>query len=256
MRRWLRRRRLWFIGAGDGWPKAWRWAASVLIFATIGILSGVIYVQRDKLVALQTSTVVAFETLKGDYARLQQQAAHLEGENQVLRETLEAQKEVVEKATLVSNTAHSQKLADQAMLSELTRQLRRLESENEQLKTDLGFFESVIPKGKGSVRQRVKTLTASRVDPTHIQWRALVVQANKNSDEFKGELVFIVQGTMGGKPWRQTTEESPTPVTLVQYVRMDGLIVVPAALQVESVTAQLRQGAALLSSTTVKMTGK
>jgi hypothetical protein len=131
-----------------------------------------------------------------------------------------------------------------------------LESENEQLKTDLGFFETVIPKSKGSTRQRVKTITAVRVDPTHLQWRALIVQANKNPDEFKGELVFTVQGKLAGQPWKQSTADTPTPVTLLQYVRMDGLIVVPEALELDSLTVQLRQGTRLISTATVKVKPK
>lgn len=256
MRRWLRRRRMWFIGEADGWPRALRWAVTALAFVLVGGLSGVIVVQSQRLDELQTSTVAEFESLKAQFATAQQDLAHLAGENQVLRETLASQKEVVAQATLLHNTAQSQELANQAMVAELTRQLRVLESENEQLKTDLGFFETVIPKGKGSTRQRVKTITAVRIDPTHLQWRALVVQANKNPDEFKGELVFTIQGKLNGSPWKQTTNDTPTPVSLVQYVRMDGVIVVPEALQVESLTAQLRQGSKLISSATVKVKAK
>ena len=256
MRRWLRRRRMWFIGSGDGWPVAWRWAGFALVFALVGALGTIIAVQNQKLDALQSSTVSEFEVLKDQFAQAQQKLAHLQGENSVLRETLASQKDVVEQARLVNNTAESQQLADQAMLSELKRQLLVLESENAQLKTDLGFFEAVIPKGKGSTRQRVKTITAARIDPTHLQWRALIVQANKNPDEFKGELVFVVQGQLDGQPWQLSTRDAPTPVSLVQYVRIDGVIVVPEALEVESLTAQLRQSGKLISSATVKVKSK
>ena len=256
MRRWLRRRRMWFVGSGDGWPRALRWAVTALTLVLVGVLSSVIAVQRERLEQLQTSTVAEFEALKVEFASAQQSLAHLAGENQVLRETLLSQKDVVEQARLLNNTAQSQKLADQAMQAELTRRLRVLESENEQLKTDLGFFETVIPKSKGSTRQRVKTITAVRVDPTHLQWRALIVQANKNPDEFKGELVFTVQGKLAGQPWKQSTADTPTPVALLQYVRMDGLIVVPEALELDSLTVQLRQGTRLISTATVKVKPK
>lgn len=241
------------MSAGDGWPTAWRWATTVVIGLSIAVLSAVIYLQQRQLNALETNIVADFEAMKSEYAQVQNELSTAQGENKVLRETLDAQKEVFEKAQLLTNTAQSQRLADSAMLAELTDQLRQLEAENEQLKTDLGFFETMIPKSRGSSTQRVKTVTAVRTAPTELSWRALVVQARKNAEEFKGELIFQVKGQLLGKPWELTTTASPTPVTLVQYLQLDGVIVVPAALNVETLTAQLRQSGRLVSSTTIKL---
>jgi DNA gyrase/topoisomerase IV subunit A len=253
VKRWLRRRRLWFMSSGDGWPSAWRWTATAILGLTIGALSAVIYLQHQQLTLLETSTVADFEALKKEHVQLQNELATAEGENKVLQETLAAQKDIFEKAQLLTNTAQSQRLADNAMLAELSDQLRQLEAENEQLKTDLGFFETMIPNSQGSSRQRVKTVTAVRVGPTELAWRALVVQARKNADEFSGELVFVVKGRLFGKPWELSTSASPTPVTLVQYLQLDGVIVVPAALEVQTLTAQLRRADQLISSTTIKV---
>jgi uncharacterized FlaG/YvyC family protein len=197
------------------WPIKWVLAAVVLGFcASISLwafefgkdLAGIDQGEKEQLAAL-----------KADYAKL---------------------KEERDKAQSVANVSGSLMTAERALQEKLTHTVKQLEAENRALKEDLGFFERLIPSTT-SESFGIRGLQAE-VLPTHqLKWQVLVLQSAKNPDEFKGQLVVTVSGLLNGKAWTTGLADGIMPFEVKQYRRLDGLIELPAQVQVKSVMVKV-----------------
>ncbi|MGE0099129.1 MAG: DUF6776 family protein [Hydrogenophaga sp.] len=205
------------------WPMRWLLGAIVLGFS--GALA-----------------VWAFEFGK-DIAGLDRNAAlelmQLRREVQVLRSNLN-------ESQSVSNTSESLLIAERATQEQLMMQIRQLQADNLALRSDLGFFERLIP-GSGTDALSIRGLQAERVSDTQLRWQVLMMQASKNAPDFKGTLEVIFVGTLDGKPWTTTQAPTPQPVLIKGYLRMEGLVDVPAQAVVKNVTARILQGSSVRS---------
>ncbi|WP_428290283.1 DUF6776 family protein [Hydrogenophaga sp.] len=186
--------------------------------------------------------VWAFEFGK-DIAGLDRNAAlelmQLRREVQVLRSNLN-------ESQSVSNTSESLLIAERATQEQLMMQIRQLQADNLALRSDLGFFERLIP-GSGTDALSIRGLQAERVSDTQLRWQVLMMQASKNAPDFKGTLEVIFVGTLDGKPWTTTQAPTPQPVLIKGYLRMEGLVDVPAQAVVKNVTARILQGSSVRS---------
>lgn len=205
------------------WP--FRWVLGALVLGFSGALA-----------------VWAFEFGK-DIAGLdrnaQQELAQLRREVQILRSDLiEAQS--------VANTSDSLLIAERSTQEQLMMQIRQLQADNELLRSDLGFFERLIP-GSGNDSLSIRGLQAERLSPTQLKWQVLMIQASKNAPDFKGALEVKLTGTLAGKPWVATSAPAPQPVLIKGYLRMEGVVDVPAQAVVENVTAKILQGSSVRS---------
>lgn len=198
-------------------------------------------------------TRLALEAALRDQAQQQEELLQLRARNRVLEDQVAQQVGVVSQAQALTNTAQSQTLADQAAQNELSRQLKLLQQENGRLKQNLAFFQSTIPKDgvKGGVALR--SFEAQRITPTQLHWQALIVQPVKNAQTWTGHLSITVSGVRDGKPWSQGLADGPKPVSLVQFVRLNGLINLPAGAEAQVITAQLLQGKRVLAVQTQKI---
>jgi hypothetical protein len=252
MRRWLRRRRLWFVGAGSGLPQAWRWTLTLLALVIVIALTVTIYLKNQALEGLQTKTLVAYQQLQEDNASLRGEVAQLRQENTALREAVDSQRDVVSSAQQISNTVEAQTIADKALQTELVNQIRLLQQENQKLKSDLGFFESVVPKASGRAGLKIRTLRAQKLDPTQVRWRILVVQAVKNPPPFEGRIELTLTGLLNGKPWSQAPASGPVAVNLVQYLRLEGVMNLPEGVELKTLSAKLMKKDQVLAVETFK----
>lgn len=205
------------------WP--FRWVLGALVLGFSGALA-----------------VWAFEFGK-DIAGLdrnaQQELAQLRREVQILRtDLIEAQS--------VANTSDSLLIAERSTQEQLMMQIRQLQADNELLRSDLGFFERLIP-GSGNDSLSIRGLQAERLSPTQLKWQVLMIQASKNAPDFKGALEVTLAGTLAGKPWVATSAPAPQPVLIKGYLRMEGVVDVPAQAVVENVTAKILQGSSVRS---------
>ena len=147
---------------------------------------------------------------------------------------------------------HAILTTEKAAQEKLTSNARQLEVENQKLKSDLGFFEQLIPTG-GAAGASIRGLQVELLKPTELKWQVLVIQAAKNPAEFSGQIELSFAGTESGKPWSGTLSSGLVPVAVKQYGRLDGLYAVPPNVVVKSVTAKLLQGQAVRSMQTVKL---
>lgn len=168
-----------------------------------------------------------------------------------LRGEVVALREALGKSQLVSNTSDSLLTAERAAQEQIRLQLRQLEIENQTLRSDLGFFERLMP-GTGSEALDIRGLQVERVAESKIRWQALMIQPTKNAPEFKGTLEITLTGTQDGKPWSTADAPRTQGVVIRGYLREEGVMEVPPSAVVKTVTARLLQGSAVKSVRTVR----
>lgn len=180
------------------------------------------------------------------------QLQRLRIENADLAAQLEHTKLALTAAQSVANTADTVLTTEKVAQQKLLDANRLLESENLRLKSDLGFFEQLIP-ASGVAGLSLRGLQAQHLTSGELKWQVLVIQANKNPVEFKGRLEITFNGVDNGKPWTSDMPNGPIPVTLTQYGRMEGVFRVPPNVVVKSITAKVMEGAAMRATHTLKL---
>jgi len=174
-----------------------------------------------------------------------QELEQLRTEVQVLRTDLG-------KSQSISNTAESLLTAEKAAQEQLMLRIQQLESDNQLLRSDLGFFERLMPS-TGSDEMSIRGLQVERVAAGQLKWQVLMIQAQKNAPDFKGSLEVAFTGTLDGKPWSMKQAPAPQAVQVKSYLRQEGLVDVPAQAVVKTVTAKILQGGAVKSTQTLKL---
>lgn len=179
----------------------------------------------------------AFEfgkTLAGLDSRTHQELIELRAELAKLR--LERDKDVS-----WSNTSGSLLALEKAAQEKMAIRIRQLESVNQNLRDDLGFFEKLLP-ASGLNTASIRGLQAEALTHTQLKWQVLVIQPVKDAPEFKGKLDLTVEGFKSGKVWSMTLPAGAQPLLFRQYSRLEGVLELPADTQVKTVTAKLTEG--------------
>jgi hypothetical protein len=156
------------------------------------------------------------------------------------------------KAQEVANTSQSLLTTEQVAQEQLGLQIKQLQSDNEMLRSDLGFFERLLPSAGGGALN-IRGLQAERISSAQYKWQVLIIQAAKNSPEFNGKIQVSLSGTLNGKPWSINTNASPEPVVVRSYLRKEGLIEVPQQAVIKSITAQIERDGSTVSVHTTKL---
>jgi hypothetical protein len=147
-------------------------------------------------------------------------------------------------ARTVANTADSLLTTEKVAQEQLLLQIRQLEQDNQALRSDLGFFERLIPGG-GAAGLSIRGVQAERLSDTQLKWQVLLIQAEKNAPEFRGQLEVSVTGQLAGKVWTGVFNGKPQSVSVQRYLRQEGVMDLPPGLVVKSMTAKVLQGAAV-----------
>lgn len=161
------------------------------------------------------------------------------------REAVDMRAELLE-AQARSNTADGQLTAERTVIEQLRLQIRQLEADNQSLRSDLGFFERLIPSGNDD-GLAIRGLQAERLSPTQWRWQVLMIQPARRAPEFHGSLEVSFTGTLAGKPWTARQAPVPQPVLVKGYLRQEGVVELPAQAEIKSVTAKVLQGSAVRS---------
>jgi hypothetical protein len=141
-----------------------------------------------------------------------------------------------EKAVSIANTAESLLKTEKAAQDKLAQQLKQAEADNMALKSDLGFFERLLPAG-ASEGLIVRGLQAELPSPGQVRYQLLVMQAGKVQSS--GRYEITLSGTFDGKPWAFVQPGGPQPVQLKQYLRVGGLLDHPAQAVVKTVSVRV-----------------
>jgi hypothetical protein len=182
-----------------------------------------------------------------------EQLAQMRMENDALRGQLGVLNDERNKAQSVANTVDTLLIAEKVSQEKLTALNRQLEADNQQLKSDLGFFEQLIPASGGSAGIAIRGLQAEMQTTGLLKWQVLVIQAVKNPAEFRGQLELTFAGLENGKPWVAKLPAGSQPMVVKQYGRLDGLYPVPANVVIKNVTARVLEGQTVRAVQTLKL---
>lgn len=199
------------------WPLRWAMAALVLGFSAALALWAFEF--GKAIAGLDRGVPVAPEVLNGQIEQLRSER---------------------DKAQSIANTAESLLMAERTSLERLADQVRALEAENLALKGDLGFFERLLPTGKGSLV--VRGAQAEVVGAGQLRFQLLVMQKGKSPSEFKGRYELSLRGQMNGKSWAQAAPGGGRPLQFRQYQRVDGVLDFPGPAVVEIVHVKVVDG--------------
>lgn len=156
------------------------------------------------------------------------------------------------KAQAVADTVQTLLATGKAAEEKMVLTSRQLEADNQKLKSELGFFERLIPAA-GATGANIRGVQVELLRTGELKWQVLVIQAAKNPAEFSGQLELAFVGLDHGKPWSAGLPSGALPVAVKQYGRLEGLFTVPPNVVVKSVTAKLLQGQALRSVQTATL---
>jgi hypothetical protein len=214
------------------WPIAWALAAVVLGFsAAIGLW--------------------AFEKGK-DIAGLDSDAKQ---ELASLRDEVRTLRLDQEKAQSVANTSESLLTAERAAQEKLIAQVKQLESDNRQLKDELGFYERLIPS-TGNEGVAIRGLQAeSMSEGRQLKWQIVLIQPQKNAPEFNGKIEVTLSGTLAGKPWTQIAGGSAQSIKFRQSQRVENVVDVPEQVVVKQISARVTEGSTVRAVQSVKLAG-
>lgn len=189
----------------------------------------------------------AFETGR-DIAGLDREAQR---ELAMLRREVAQLREERDKAQAIANSAESLLKMEQVAQERLGQQLRVVEIENQELKSDLGFFERLLPAG-GDAGPAIRALQVEDAGEGRLRYQLLVMQPGKAPAEFQGRYDVTLVGLRQGQPWSALAAGAPWPLRLRQYRRVDGVVDHPDDAVVQSVQVRvLDQRGAVRATQTV-----
>jgi hypothetical protein len=152
-----------------------------------------------------------------------------------------------DKAQSIANTAESLLKTEKSAQESLVQQLRTAEATNQTLRSDLGFYERLLPAPGDGLAIRgfqVEAMTEGK-----FSYLMLVIQSGKSRGEFKGKYDMSVTGTLDGKPWTQQVVGGAKPLTVTQSARFEGVLELPPNVVVKTVQARIMDGAGIVKST-------
>ena len=180
-----------------------------------------------------------------DVQRLQREAAQLHNQ-------LDAMREERDKALSLADTSTTLMTAEKAAQERLVSVNKQLESDNQKLRDDLGFFEKLIPAA-GNETLAIRGLQAELQDGHSVKWQVLVIQPQKNAAEFNGRLEITFNGTQSGRPWSATLPEGPQAIKLRQYARAEGVVELPPQTQLRGVSVKVMDGSGVKAVQSIKL---
>lgn len=147
----------------------------------------------------------------------------------------------------IVNSASSQIKVEQTAAERLAGQIKTLEEENARLKSDVAYFESLLPAGSGS--DAGVTIRRFEVTPdaggSQIRYRAMIMQGGRQEREFTGNVQLLVHTVSGGRPgtWSWPDQAGAEArergkIGFKRYQRLEGVIDLPPGTVARSV--QLR----------------
>ena len=157
-----------------------------------------------------------------------------------------------EKVVSIANTAESLLKTEKTVQDKLALQLKQAESENLVIKSDLGFFQRLLPAA-ASDGLMIRALQVEPQAAGRTRYQLLVMQAGKTPPEFKGRYDITLIGLLDGKPWSLSMPGGAQPLQLKQYLRVEGSLEHPAQAVVKTASVRVTDpSGAVRAALTVK----
>lgn len=196
------------------WPL--RWAVVALTLGFSAALASWAFEFGKEIAGLDKSSRTELEQLRVEVAKLR-------AENEQFRS--------------VADTAGSLVKTERAAQERLAQQVRQLESEKQMLQADLGFFEGLLPVSSDGVQ--VRGLQADvRSLPGQVRYQMMLMQSGRAAAEFNGRYELHLSGQLDGRAWTRTVSPDQ-PVTLRQYLRLEGTVDLSEGIVLKAVQARI-----------------
>ncbi len=162
-----------------------------------------------------------------------------------LQEELERLRSERDQFSTTVNSAESQLNIERAAQKQLVSQVKALEVENNKLKEDLAFFESLLPADTGPNGISVRSLTADIIGPNQLRYRLLVMQGAKGNRDFSGNLQLMVTVLQNGNnamivfPDGKTGDTDKFKLAFRHYQRIEGVLTLPEGVTMKAVHARI-----------------
>lgn len=157
-----------------------------------------------------------------------------------------------DQAQSVANTADTLLTTQKVSQEKLAAQIKQLQADNQSLRDDLRFFETLLPTSSAS-GIAIRGLQAELGNGHAIKWQVLAMQSQKNAPEFNGRIELTFTGLQGGKPWVATPPGGAQAFKLKQYGRMTGAFELPPQVLVKGVTAKILDGSVVKATQSIKL---
>jgi hypothetical protein len=218
------------------WPFRWAVAAIVLGFcAAIGLWA---FEFGKDIAGLDKGSKEELVRLRAELTETQAELARVKDER--------------DHAQSIANTAGTIVTTEKASYERMQAQAKQLEAENRTLRDDLGFFEKLIPAG-ATDGVAIRGLQADIQANSTLKWQVLVIQSNRNAQEFNGQLELSFSGTLNGKPWSAQLATGKRPIKVRQYGRLEGDFEIPAQVTVRAISARVLDGTAVKATQSIKL---
>ncbi len=218
------------------WPFRWAVLALVLGFcAAIGLWA---FEFGKDIAGLDSDAKEELRQAKSELVGVRTQLMNLKAER--------------DKAQLIANTSETLMTSEKVAREKLIALVKQLETDNQSLRDDLGFFEKLIPT-TGSEGIVIRGLQADVRGGREIKWQVLVIQPRKNPTEFSGRLELSFSGVQNGKPWVGALPGGAVVFKVKQYGRLEGVLELPPSVVVKTVAAKVMDGAAVKAVQSIKL---
>ncbi len=160
------------------------------------------------------------------------------------------------------NSASSQIKVEKTAADRLAGQIKALEEENALLKSDIAYFESLLPAGStadsGVSIRRFEVSTDSTTN--QIRYRALLMQGGRLEKEFSGNVQFVFNTVNAGRAGIWTWPDMAAgdardrgKLSFKRYQRLEGSIELPAGTSARSVQLRVLERGALRVQQSINM---
>jgi hypothetical protein len=143
------------------------------------------------------------------------------------------------------NSADSQLTIERSAQKQLAAQVKSLEAENNKLKEDLAFFESLLPADTRSQEISIRWFTTEMVTPNQVRYRVLLMQGGRGKTDFSGSLQLAVTTLQAGRtavilfPLAKSVDADKFKLLFRHYQRVEGTLTIPDGASVKSVQARV-----------------
>ncbi|MGH8750370.1 MAG: DUF6776 family protein [Burkholderiales bacterium] len=186
----------------------WRWLILILLAALMVTLAWWMYDNGRKFAGFDSSRA------GDDLARQAALIAKLQTDNAIIREQIAA--------------SERQLQIERSTYGDLAKQVKVLSDDNNRLKEDLAFFQSLLSAGSRQDVSIYRFNVARDALPGEYRYRLLLLQMGPRQKEFQGRLQFIVDVQQNGKrsvltiPDENETRLPEYNVSFKYYQRVEG----------------------------------
>ena len=175
------------------------------------------------------------------------------------REQIEKLRAERDQFSTTANAAESQINMERSSQQQLLMQVKTLQTDNDRLKEDLAFFESLLPADTGPQGISIRRLKVDVIAPNQLRYQLLAMQGGKGERQFVGNVQLIVSAMQMGKPVMITFpdlkpgELEKFKLSFKHYQRVEGVLTLPEGAVAKTVQARVLENGQIRTQLSVNL---